>query len=428
MRILIVTQIYLPEMGALSIGLYPLVRELAASGHGVSVATGMPNYPSGKVFDGYRRRLSMTEAADGCRILRTHYYTVPRNRSKIAQMISYLTFMPAVLASGLRAGRFDVVLITSPPLFPVIPAIFLAKLHGAKLVYDIRDLWSDELVTYGEMAESSRAVRIARKIENWGYRQADLINVTTESLGETVRRRGGAPEKIFFLPNGADLDLFQRLPPHNPLADEYGFGDRFVVLYAGLFGIKHGLETLLDAAEALRERRDICFFLIGNGARRKELEESVAARKLENVLIAAERRVEDIPHVIARADVCFAAVRPEAYPRQLNSVKIFEYLACEKPVVGAVQGESARIIEESRGGLVVKPGDARATAAAILRLYENPSRRAEMGKSGRRYVFENFSRRNWAQRFEQRLRGLFAEKPLIGSAGSENPREAGAQI
>lgn len=410
MKFLIVTQIYRPEMGALANRLYPLVREFAANGHDVTVVTGMPNYPSGVVLPDYRRRLAMTEEFDDCRVVRTAYWTVPRNRSKVKQMLSYMSFMPAVLAGGLRAGRPDVVLITSPPLFPVIPAVWIAKFRDAKLVYDIRDLWSDELVTYAGMDEQSAPVKTARRIERWGYRSSDLITVTTESLGETVTARGAPPENVMLVPNGADLEIFKPLPAENEAAAKFDFGRRFVVMYSGLFGIKHGLETLLEAAELLRTRRDICFFLVGDGARRKELEEHVAERRLGNVIIAGERPLAEIPYLIARADVCFASVRPEPYPRKLISVKIFEYLACERPVVGAVEGESASLIERSRGGIVVAPGDARQTADAILELRADAGRRRAMGKRGRRYVTENYSRGDWAARLERRISGL-AESP-----------------
>jgi glycosyltransferase involved in cell wall biosynthesis len=116
--------------------------------------------------------------------------------------------------------------------------------------------------------------------------------------------------------------------------------------------------------------------------------------------------VKEIPHLVARADLCFAAVRPEPYPKKVVSVKVFEYLACEKSVVGALSGESARVLEESGGGLVVPPGDARATADAILALYRDPARRAEMGKRGCRYVEEHYSRATWAARLERRVSEL----------------------
>ncbi|MCU1288836.1 MAG: glycosyltransferase WbuB [Acidobacteria bacterium] len=408
MRILIITQIYLPEMGALANRLYPIVRELVTAGHEITVATGMPNYPAGKVFPEYRGKFFVSETNDGYKILRTAYLTAPRNKSKLSQMASYLSFMPSVLLSGFRAGKVDAVFVSSPPPFPILPAIRLAKLNGAKLIVDVRDLWSDELVAYGEMREDSLPVRIVRAIEQRGYRQADIITCTTASLIDAIVERGAKREKTFLLPNGADLELFHPLPPDNEIADSYGFGNRFVVMYSGLFGIKHGLEVLLEAAEILRDRKDIVFFLLGGGARGDALRDYIKEKSLDNVIIGSERGVKDVPHILARADVCFAAVRSEAYPKKLISVKLFEYLACEKPIVGAFEGESADVIEKSGGGIVVPPGDARATADAILKLYGEPQRRAAMGTAGRLYVEKYYSRSEWAARFEKLLTSLGA--------------------
>ena len=406
MRILFVTQIFLPEMGALSNRLYPLVRRLAAEGHEVFVATGMPNYPKGEVFKDYRGRLQMREAMEGCTVFRTASYTTPRNQSKWAQLLNYLSFIIAALCSGWRAGKVDVVFVTSPPIFTVIPAILLAKLRGAKLVFDIRDLWPDELITYAGFRENSVPVRLTGAIARWGYRAADCVLGTTDAILEAVVARGAAREKVFFLPNGADLELFRPLPRDNEIARQYAFGNRFVVMYAGLFGIKHSLEVLLDAAALLRDHKEIVFLLLGDGARRAALMEQAQELKLNNVIFGDERSVKDIPSILARADLCFAAVRPEPYPKKVISVKVFEYMACERAVVGALNGESARVLEESGGGIVVAAGDARATAEAILALYADPQKRAAMGTAGRRYVQENYSRDVWAGRLEQRLREM----------------------
>jgi glycosyltransferase involved in cell wall biosynthesis len=213
------------------------------------------------------------------------------------------------------------------------------------------------------------------------------------------------------LPNGADLDLFQPLPSDNPLANQYAFGDRFVVMYSGLFGIKHSLEVLLEAAALLRDYKDIAFFLLGNGARKDALIKQAKEMGLENVIFGGEKSVAEVPSLLARADVCFAAVRPEPYPKKVISVKVFEYLACEKPVVGALSGESARILEESGGGIVVEPGDARAVAASILELYQKPQLRTEMAKVGRRYVEEHYSRSAWAMQLEHRLTQVYWTGP-----------------
>lgn len=421
MRILFITQVFLPEMGALSNRLYPIIRQLVSEGHEVFVATGMPNYPKGEVFPEYRGKRILREEMDGFTVLRRRYFTTPRNQSKWAQLRSYLGFIPAAFRAGRRAGKVDMVFVTSPPIFTVVPAVLLAKMRGAKLVFDVRDLWPDELITYGGMREGSLPVRLTRAIERRGYRAADCVLGTTEAILATVAERGAASEKTFFLPNGADLELFRPLSPDNAIAREYPFGDRFVVMYSGLFGIKHSLEVLLEAAALLKQHKDIAFFLLGNGARRDALKQQAHEMGLDNVIIGDERSVKEIPSILARADVCFAAVRPEPYPKKVVSVKVFEYLACEKPVVGALSGESARVLEESGGGIVVPPGDARATAEAILTLYRDPDLRRAMGTAGRRYVDENYSRSAWAARLERKLSEMCP-------AGQETIAECGIRI
>src|SRR4051812_38950068 len=257
MRILFVAQIFPPEMGAAANRLYPMVRQFVAAGHEVLVATGMPNYPRGEVFPEYRGKRVMREEVDGYAVLRTNYFTTPRNQSKWAQLRNYLGFIPAALRGGRRAGKLDVVFVTSPPIFSAVPAIILAKMRGAKLVLDVRDLWPDELVTYGGFREDSAAVRVTRAIARWAYREADCVAATTAAILDAVVERGVERDKTFFLPNGADLDLFRPLPAQNELSAQYQFSDRFVVMYSGLFGIKHSLEVLLEAASLLREHKEI---------------------------------------------------------------------------------------------------------------------------------------------------------------------------
>jgi len=174
--------------------------------------------------------------------------------------------------------------------------------------------------------------------------------------------------------------------------------------------MKHGLETLIDAAGLLQHDPDILVALAGNGAAKRELEKRVGERGLTNVVFLGELPLEQIPLAIGRADICFAGERGDAYQEKLISVKLFEYMACERPVVGSVVGESARVIAESKGGLVICPGDAEAIADSILRLKSDPKRRRAMGKAGLKYVETNYSRSDWARRFEGWLTHLVEER------------------
>jgi glycosyltransferase involved in cell wall biosynthesis len=413
-RLLVISQQFSPEMGALPNRLYPLTRHLSEQGHQVFVATGMPNYPKGKVFPAYRGKRFLKEALDGATVLRTAYFTVPRNVSKRSQLLSYLSFLPAVLYGGWRAGGIDVVFVTSPPIFPALPAILLAKLRRAKLVVDLRDLWPDEVLAVGAAKEGSLGVRVLRLIERRMYRSADLVTCTTQAFEDTVAERGVGAEKRRLLPNGADVELFRPLPRENEVGARYPFGDRFVVMYSGLLGIKHGLETVLDAAALLREQEDIVFFIRGEGPRRQALEQRVAEQRLDNVVFGGELPIEEVPYLLARADVCVTNLLPDPYLEKIVSVKIFEYLACGKPVVGALRGEGARVLEDSGGGITVPPGDAQAMAAAILELHGSPERRDALGEAGRRYIEEHYSRAVIAKTLERLLGELTAGRNGTG--------------
>lgn len=409
MRILIITQIYAPEMGALANRMQPLARHLVQAGHEVSVATGMPNYPEGAVFAGYRGRRTMTERLDGVTVHRTASYTTPRNVGKWRQLRSYLSFIPAAYRSGLRAGPPDVILVSSPPIFPAVAAMALARRWGARLLFDIRDMWPDEIIACGAAREGSLPVKMIRAIERRVYRAADCVACTTEAFRETVLQRGVPPHKVLMAPNGADLERFRPAPRDNPVAAAEAFGDRFVVMYSGLLGIKHGLEALLDAADRLRDHEDVVFALVGTGPRREPLEREARRRGLTNVLFLGNRPLSDLPLLLARADVCVSTLLPDPYLEKIISVKIFEYMACERPVVIAQAGESARLVNESGGGIVTPPGDGPAIADAVLALRADESRARRMGAAGRRFVESHYARSVVARRIEHRMLRLVEE-------------------
>lgn len=409
MRILIISQTFLPEMGAPSNRLYPLARHLVEDGHEVFVATCMPNYPAGVVFPAYRGKRFCVEQMDGMTIVRTSQLVCKRNRSKWRQLVSYLSFIPAALRSGLHIGPVDVVFMSSPPLFVAFPGMWISRIRGAKLILDLRDLWPDEIVACGGASDESAMIKIVRAIERRAYRAADCITCTTNAMADTVSRRGAASEKIVLLPNGADTDRFVPLPASNPVTDQFPFGDRFVAMYAGVLGLKHDLETVLEAASMVRSEKQILFVLAGNGAQYDHLVQRAAQMKLDNVLFTGEHGVEEVPYMLARADLCLSSLLPHPYLEKIISVKIFEYLACGKPVVAAQEGEGANIVRACDGGIVVPPEDAAAMASAILELYRDPERRASMGRRGKQYVEQNYSRRVIAERLGSLMKSLYAE-------------------
>lgn len=407
MRIAILTHNFLPEMGALSNRIHPIARELATAGHEVYVITGMPNYrSSGVVFQEYRRKLFSKERFSNYTVLRSAYYTVPRNQSKWAQALSYLSLLPGAFRNGMKLGKLDAVLATSPPIFLAIPAMLLASVRHAKFIFDIRDLWPDEIVACGAATERSFVVRAVSALEKLIYRRAHLICCTTNPFLETVVQRGAQPQKTKYLPNGADVDVFRALPVDNPVASRFDFQNRFVVMYCGILGIKHGLETILNAAKILEDEPNIVFAFVGGGARESYLTQCTKSMQLKNVMFVGEQKVkiEDVPFLLARANVCISSLLPSPYLEKILSVKIFEYLACGKPVIGLHSGETARVLKESGAGIVLEPADAKGCAEAVRMLYHNPELCRRLSGRGPHYIEQNFSRRKIALRLEALLR------------------------
>ncbi len=392
MHVLIVTQLFKPEFGAAVHRMDSIVRKLVARGHQVTVATGMPNYPKGVRYPGFEGKWKADETIDGVRICRTNYYIVPKNKSKITQLLSYLTLMPAVFFSALRGGRAQVVFVTSPPLFNAFPAIILSWIWRSKLIVDLRDLWPDEFVAAGAARERSLFVRALGLLERWSYRAADKITCTTRAFMETIVTRGAAPEKLVFAPNGADLDFFTPQDRNNPVAAAYEFGDKFVVMYSGLLGLKYGLETILEAAKQLQDLPDVLFFIRGVGPRRESLMQEAQDMGLTNVRFGDERPLEEIPLILARADVCISCLLSDEYFDKILSVKLYEYLSCGKPVVAAVRGEGARLLQESGAGIAVEPGDGTAMANAIRTLHADRTRLAQMAAAGRPFMALHYNR------------------------------------
>lgn len=406
MRILFITQTFLPEIGALSNRMYPFVREFEKKGHTIFVATGMPNYPAGVVLERYRNLQGMTESIEGATVVRRAYFTTPRNRSKWTQLRSYLSFIPAAFRAAWSVGEVDVVFVTSPPLFPFIPAFAIAKLRRAKIVLDIRDLWPDELVAFGAASEASLGVKVLRWLERAAYKSAHLVACTTPAFLETVVARGAAREKTILAPNGADLEHFTPHPSSNPVVNRFNLGEKFVAVYSGLLGLKHGLDILIEVAERLRDKTEIVIFVLGSGPMGATLRSEVETRSLSNVVFGGEAEVQQVPYALARADVCIASLIPGPYLEKIIPAKLFEYMACAKPTIAAIGGEGARVLNEARAGIVVSPGDSKAMADAILTLYSDPERRLAMGASGRDFVAREYSRALTARRVEQALTQL----------------------
>jgi len=384
-------------------------RFWSEAGHRVTVVSGTLNYATGETPPEYRGRW-MIETHDGpVRVIRCHVPPTYRG-SYAGRMWAFFGFTLSACTAALRVAEADAVIGTSPPLPIIIPAWLLARMKRAKLVFEIRDLWPESAITTGVLRKESALARALFALERWGCRVADKVNVLTPAFREDLVKRGLAPEdKIVFVPNGADSELFTPGPRMNDVRQRYGWGDRFVVMYAGAHGRANAVSQLLDTAERLRDRPDILIATVGDGAERARLDAEARARKLDNVMFCGPQPKEDMPAFVRACDVGAAVLQNNPTFRTVYPNKVFDYMACERPTLLAIDGVARELVcDEARAGVFATPEDPEAIAAAIRGLADDPEGCAAMGRRGRAWVLANATRRALADKYLRILEGLVA--------------------
>jgi glycosyltransferase involved in cell wall biosynthesis len=401
MRTLLVTHYFPPEIGAPQARLSELARHWAAGGDEVTVLTGMPNHPTGVVPAPYRRRLRVRERTDGYGVVRTWLYATA-NEGVARKTLGHLSFMVSAVALGARVtGPADVVVVSSPTFFSIFAAWLLARMKKARLVIDVRDLWPAIFVELGVLTDR-RVIWVLERLERWAYGQADQVVVVSEGFRDDLVRRGVPGAKVHTVPNGVDLDRFTPTDPDPDVRARLGAGEGdTLVLYVGAHGISHGLEAVLDAAAKL-DGQGVHVALVGEGARKRDLERHRDELGAANVTMLPGVPRDEVPALLAAADVCLVPLRDVPLFATFIPSKIFEYLGAGRAVVGAVTGEPAGILRAA-GAVVVGPEDGAALAGAIADLAADPARRRRMGEEGRAFVASHYNRRVLAERFRDVL-------------------------
>lgn len=408
MKILFLAHYFPPEMGGAGARLHGLSRWLTEYGHDVTVIAGYPNYPSGVVADEYKGHGIVKEMVDGVSVVRTWVYASPR-RNKWLRLANYLSFVWSSFWAGLRLGRdFDVVFASCPPLFIGVTGWLLARMGGAKFVFDIRDMWPEVAVEAGEFGEDAFFTRSMRSLAQFLYRRADHIVPVTQNKRLRISGFQIPESKISVVTNGVDLD---QVPPLESLVDkraELGFEEKFVVLYAGLIGIAQGVDVAVRAAEQLREYENIHFVIVGDGAQREQIRQMVSDKKLSNVTMLPRQPKELIPSFLNMASVSLVPLVSSNLVDAVPS-KLLEAWAYCRAVILVAGGEAAGLVRESDGGLVVPPENPDELAPAILELYQNPTQVERQARSGHEFVKRFFDRPMLARQLEAVFEKLVEE-------------------
>jgi colanic acid biosynthesis glycosyl transferase WcaI len=404
MRILYLSQYFPPEVGATQTRAYEMARGLVRAGHHVTMIAEVPNHPSGVIPPAYRRKFYDRTDLDGIDVIRVWVKTSPVKtpRSRVIFYVSYM-FMAVLTGLFLVRARYDVIYATSPPLFVGAAALIISYMRRIPLVFEVRDLWPESAVALGELS-NPHVIRWAYWLEGVCYRRARKTVVTAQEMVEYLLRRGLEATKIAVIRNGANTELFRFDPfARQHLRNVLGLEDNFVVVYAGLLGIAQGLGASLEAAKQLATTEPRVHFLyIGDGPVKGVLQEQAEDLGLANVTFLPAQPRDAIPGYLSAGDVALVTLTRKRLLGALPS-KMFDAMACQRPVLLGAEGEACQVLYEADAGIVVPPERPSALAAAVLRLRDDPELCARYGQNGRRAVVACYSREAQAQQLVQLL-------------------------
>ncbi len=394
MNILFLTDNFPPETNAPATRTYEHARNWVAAGHRVTVLANVPNFPTGKVFPGYRNKLWQREAMDGIRVVRVWTY-VTANEGFLRRSLDYFSFGVTGVIGGLFLRAPDVIVATSPQIFTALGGCILAWIKRRPFVFELRDLWPDSIVAVEAMREGP-LLRMLRRLEYWLYHRAAKIVSVTHAFKRILVANGIPQEKIAVIRNGVDLKAFVPGPKPVELARRLGLGGKFVAAYVGTIGMAHGLGALLSAAERLRDRRDLAFVLVGTGAERTRLEEDAKRRGLGNVIFVGPVDKEEVKQYWRLCDVALVLLKDAPIFRHVIPSKIFEAMGTGRPIILGVSGESQELLKEAGAGIAISPENPQALAEAVTKLMDNPALCRDMGAAGRKFVERKFDRERLA--------------------------------
>jgi colanic acid biosynthesis glycosyl transferase WcaI len=381
-------------------------RALRDAGHEVSVVTSYVQHKERTVPEAYRGRRIVRETEDGLDVWRT-YATPGYGRDLASRLANYLSFAVLATVAGMRVPRPDVVVASSPSLPAAAGAALVALVRRARFVLEVRDLWPESAVAMGLVRERSAMALAARALAWFCYRRADRVIALTEGIRDGVAAKGVDPRRIVLITNGIDLDGPPPPPVEVPVPE-----DAFVAMYVGAHGTYSSLDTVLQAAEALRDDKGIRFVLVGGGDRKPALVAEARRRGLANVAFVDPVPKRDVPGWLARASVCLLPYQDRPLFAGALPNKTFDYMGAGRPIVAAVPpGELSRLVEAAGCGLAVPPEDPRAMADAVLRLFQDGALAARLGAAGAGFVRTHYDRRVLAERFVGMIEGLLGARP-----------------
>ena len=402
-------------MGAASARIHELSKYWVAQGHQVTVLTSFPNYPDGVLYEGYRskyRNIVMYENIDGIDVFRV-YSIITHLRSPIRRGLYYLSFFFTSLIVSIFINKHDLIIATSPSLFVGLTGLIVSRIKSVPFVFEVRDLWPEIMIAVDVAAKSRITYWLFDKLAEFLYLKCDLIITVTNSFKNAIASSRSIPiEKIKIVENAVDTDFFM---PYKVIPDDIkklGLEGKFVVSYVGTIGYTHGVGVILDAAFILKdEYPDIFFLIVGSGSEKEKLSKQATEKGLQNVRFTGKQPRDNIPMYINASEVSLVLSCKSELLEKTIFAKLFEPMACGKPIVVGAEGETKNIIvQKANAGLYFEPDDVQGLIDSIIILYKNRDLREKLGRNGRIFVTKHFSRTKKADKYLKILVSLLTKR------------------
>jgi glycosyltransferase involved in cell wall biosynthesis len=371
MNILFLTENFPPETNAAATRVFERACFWARWGHEVTVVTCAPNFPHGRLFEGYENRWRQVEEMEGMRVVRVKTF-IAANKGKWRRALDFVSFGATATFFSLFEKRPDVVAATSPQFFAAVAGWTVGFLRRVPFVFELGDLWPESIGAVGAMRPGP-LIRLFEKVELFLYRHSAAVAALTQSFKDNLIRRGIPADKISVVLNGVDLARYAPRPRDAALARDWGLEGKFVIGYVGTHGMAHQLSNVLDAAELLRERDDIRFLFVGAGAERDALIADAERRGLANLVFQPAQPKGRMPEIWSLCDVALVHLKDSPTFAGVIPSKIFEAMGMGKPILlVAPEGEASRILLADRAGLHVPATQPKAFARAVTKLRDDP--------------------------------------------------------
>ncbi|QAY92453.1 glycosyltransferase family 4 protein [Pseudomonas sp. ACM7] len=409
LRILVVTQYFWPE----NMRINDLVRDFTEKGHSVTVLTGLPNYPEGKVFEEYKASPDRFNEYFGAKVVRVPM--LARGKRSINLVLNYFSFFTSASTIGaykLRGEKFDAVFVYAvSPIMAAIPALVMGRLKKAPVFVWVLDLWPETLRAVGVL-KNPVLLSMVGKMVSWIYNRTDYLLLQSHGFFENVKKyctKDITPQRLVYFPSWAEDDFSSSATHHSTLLARDD--TVFTVVFAGNLGEAQDLPAVLDAAEQLRDKVAVRWVIVGDGRMSEWMSQQVHSRGLNNVLLLGRHPLEEMPGLFASADALLVSLKTNDVFEKTIPGKVQAYLASGRPLLGMINGEAARVIGDSGAGFTCASGDASGLANITLALAKTDAVELKaMGQSGRQYYLSNYSKPLLLARLEDLFRNATLRK------------------